>query len=237
MLDNRTAQSQRALSGDRLERVCIRILNELLNSENIFVLKGSKAALRDYFQNEEIAQQIVDFNKLPVKRPCDQTQLEDYPDTDLFVLHYHPPRWRVLGLISCKVSFHSRHTMVTFWGLAVRISSNIPYVCVTEDADVYGTPRRSELGASCTNPTAARRLLESFTDGIYIIKPYQSDSDPALESDLSEFKSTSRDKTPNTYKPLFDSPEIKGHTKYCESVRPFDDIADEIRMWQRKFAH
>lgn len=235
MLDNSAAQSQRSLTGERLEKVCIRILNTFLNTHDIVVLKGGRAALRQFFQSDAIAQQIVDFNKLPVKRPCDQKQLEDYPDTDLFVLYWRPPQWRVLGLISCKVSFHSRHTMVTFWGLAVRMSSNIPYVCVTEDADVYGTPKRSELGQSCQNPTAARRLLESFTDGIYIVKPYASDIDHLLENDLNEFSKTFQPAVSRAAGPIFDTPQIRGHTQYCESIRPFDDLVQEILSWRRKY--
>lgn len=235
MLDDSAAQSQRSLTGDKLEKVCLRILNSLLNPHDIAVLKGSRAALSQFFKSDAIAQQIVDFNKLPVKRPCDQKQLEDYPDTDLFVLYFRPPQWRVLGLISCKVSFHSRHTMVTFWGLAVRISSNIPYICVTEDANVYGTPKRSELGSSCQNSTAARRLLESFTDGIYIIKPYTSDTDLTLDNDLRHFSETFVPDVPRTNNPIFDSPQVSGHTRYCESVRPFDDLVQEILSWRRKY--
>jgi hypothetical protein len=227
------AQSQRALAGDKLEKVCIRVLNDILTGSGIVVLKGTRKALEDYFKSEPIAQQIVDFNRLPVKRPCDQKQLEDYPDTDLFVLLREPSYWRVLGLISCKVSFHARHTMVTFWGLAIRISSNIPYVCVTEDANIYrgGT---SELGVSCSEPTAARRLLESFTDGVYTIKQYQSHDSRDLIDDLKRFKEGGLGNRAKKRRIVFDDYSVPNHTKYCQSVRPFDDLIFDILRWKEE---
>ncbi len=233
IVTNGSAQSQRALVGDKLEKVCIRILNDTLSSKGVVVLKGTKRALEDYFNSEPIAQQIVDFNRLPVKRPCDQKQLEDYPDTDLFILVKEPSYWRVLGLISCKVSFHSRHTMVTFWGLAIRISSNIPYVCVTEDANIYrgGT---SELGDSCSQPTAARRLLESFTDGVYTIKQYKSHDSQELLHDLKEFEERDYLNKPKPRRITFDDKKVENHTEYCRSVRPFDDLIFDILRWKEE---
>lgn len=235
MLNNLTdasAQSQRSLAGDKLEKVCTRILNQTLNIRGIIVLKGTKKALEDYFGSESAAQQIVDFNRLPVKRPCDQRQLEDYPDTDLLVLTREDSNWRVLALISCKVSFHSRHTMVTFWGLAIRISSHIPYVCVTEDSDIYrGKP--SELGVSCSRPTAARRLLESFTDGIYIAKQYTSHDSRELTNDLATFsEQISTESKKRSI--VFDNPNFRNHTAYCQSVRPFDDLIFDILHWKER---
>jgi hypothetical protein len=229
------AQSQRAIAGDKLEKVSIRILNRILLPSDVVVLKGTKKALVDYFKSETIAQQIVDFNRLPVKRPCDQKQLEDYPDTDLFVLLKQSSLWRVLGLVSCKVSFHSRHTMVTFWGLAIRLSSNIPYVCVTEDANIYRNSP-SELGHSCQQPTAARRLLESFTDGVYLIKQYASPEAKELEEDLKAFRSRMETSTGDADQPVFDNPTHPQHTRYCESVRPFDSLVYEILKWKERYS-
>ena len=232
-LTDASAQSQRSLAGDKLEKVCTRVLNQTLSDQGIIVLKGTKKALETYFGSESIAQQIVDFNRLPVKRPCDQKQLEDYPDTDIFVLTKEDSYWRVLALISCKVSFHSRHTMVTFWGLAVRISSHVPYVCVTEDANTF-RGESSELGISCSQPTAARRLLESFTDGVYIIKQYNSYDSRELIDDLNLFSTQASVTKPKKRAIIFDKPSSQNHTKYCRSVRPFDDLILDILRWKEK---
>lgn len=243
LLDDSKAQSIRVKAGEKLERVTAYVLNYILNNENIYVLKGSKSGLKDTINDDDIINRIIDFNKLPVKRPCDQRQLEDYPDTDLFVLLKSGTKWKVLGIINNKVSFHSRHTMVTFWGLSVRIGSNIEYVCVTEDADQYSERKkgeiRTELGKNCKESSAARRLLESFTDGVYLIKKYKEVDDPILDKDIDRFMdyyNRLEDKTSYTRErtTFFDNPEYKYHTEYCESVKPFDDLIFEIIRWKKK---
>lgn len=240
LLDDSKAQSNRAKSGANLEVVTAHILNYILNKEDVFVLEGTKAGLLGTIHNDEIVNNIIDFNKLPIKRPCDQKQLEDYPDTDLFILLKVGTKWKVLGIINNKVSFHSRHTMVAFWGLAVRIGSNIRYVCVTQDADQYKqVSPRSELGKNCEESTSARRLLESFTDGVYLIKAYKGVNDPVLESDMQKFLeyfNRLQDKTSYTKEKttFFDNPEHEYHTEYCESVKPLDDLIFEIIRLKNK---
>lgn len=230
LLDDSKAQSLRSSEGQRLENVVSTILNHTLNKHNIFVVNGTTEGLKKLIKDSSIVKEIIDYNKLPVKRPCDQKQIEDYPDTDLFILVKYHNEWRVLGIINCKLSFHSRHTMVTFWGLAIRIGSNIKYVCVTEDKDQYHpTKPRSELGKSCKNSTAARRLLESFVDRIYIIKPYQLNSEELIK-DIKAFSLIFNNKKRTNI--IFDSPNYKYHTEYCMSVRPFDDLIFDLIRWQ-----
>ncbi|WP_337871683.1 BsaWI family type II restriction enzyme [Ignavibacterium sp.] len=229
MLDSE-AQGRRASEGRRLEDVVSMILNELLNSHNIFIVRGNSDGLRTIIHDQNLVNEIIDYNRLPVKRPCDQKQLMDYPDSDLFILVNSKNTWRLLGIINCKVSFHSRHTMVTFWGLAVRISSNIKYVLVTEDKDQYHPEHpRSELGRSCSDSTSTRRLLESFVDRIYIIKPYNL-NDQELQQSITSFKHTNFNQKENQY--YFDNPNHPHHTKYCLSVRPFDDLIFDLLRWK-----
>lgn len=234
MLDDSQAQSLRSSEGHRLENVVAYILNTLLNKHNIYIVEGTADALKKLINDKKVVKQIIDYNKLPVKRPCDQKQLEDYPDTDLFILIKTENQWRVLGIINCKLSFHSRHTMVTFWGLAIRIGSNIKYVCVTEDKDQYHPTRsRSELGKSCRESTAARRLLESFIDRIYIIKPYEEDGSK-LKNDIQKFAAFFSNKKEQKKIIHFDNPYHKHHTEYCISIRPFDDLIFDLIRWQEE---
>lgn len=231
-LDDSKAQSLRSSEGQRLENVVSFILNSILNKEDIFITQGTTEGLRTIVKDKSVIEQIIDYNKLPVKRPCDQKQLEDYPDTDLFILLKTKNSWRVIGIINCKVSFHSRHTMVTFWGLAIRIGSNIKYVCVTEDKDQYHSIRpRSELGKSCEESTAVRRLLESFVDRVYIIKPYQLKTSE-LENDIKNFEINLNNKKKKII--YFDNPNSVHHTKYCVSVRPFDDLIFDLLRWKEE---
>ena len=231
-LDDSKAQSLRTAEGQRLENVVAYILNVLLNKYDIYIVKGTEGGLKKLINENTIVKQIIDYNKLPVKRPCDQMQLQDYPDTDLFIIVKIKNYWRVIGIINCKVSFHSRHTMVTFWGLAIRIGSNIKYVCVTEDKDQYRTKNpRSELGKSCQQSTSTRRLLESFVDRTYIIKPYEENS-PELINDIKSFSSDSEN---NINKQVyFDNPNYKHHTEYCVSIRPFDNLIYDLLRWQEE---
>ena len=233
MTDNRIAQAARAQAGTNLESVVARILNPLLNDKNIFVIKGSLRELRRVLQDETLADQIIEYSTLPVKRPCDQKQIKDHPDTDLFVIYREYNKWRVLGIISCKVSFHARHTEVAFWGLAIRTSSNMKYVCVTEDADVYAG-KKSELGVSCAESKAARRILESYTARVYICKKYESTEDPQLAKDVEQFrkalpKITAAARMAN---PCFDNPQLPHHTQYCESVCPLDELYFDALRWR-----
>ncbi|MEI8313967.1 MAG: BsaWI family type II restriction enzyme [Verrucomicrobiota bacterium] len=232
MTDNRIAQAARTQAGNNLESVVARILNPLLNEHKIFVIKGSRKELSRVLQDAGLVDQIIEYSTLPVKRPCDQNQIKDYPDTDLYVIYKDDTKWRVLGIISCKVSFHARHTEVAFWGLAIRTSSNMKYVCVTEDADTC-SGKKSELGVSCTDSKAARRILESYTTRVYICKKYKSKEDPQLDKDVEQFrkllpKATSAERTTN---PCFDNPQSPNHTQYCASVRPLDELYFDALRW------
>jgi hypothetical protein len=131
-----------------------------------------------------------------------------------------------MAIISCKVSFHARHTEVCFWGSAVRASSYLKYVCVTEDRDIY-QGKRSELGTSCEAATAARRLLESFTDRVYTIKKYEAPDSKELNEDIERKESASGETA-------FDDPSRPRHTQYCHLVRPFDDLIQDLRYWRRE---
>lgn len=230
---NRIAQSLRAAGGTIFELVVAEILNSFLQSDGIVVTRAKEPALRALIQNRSNLQQVMDFTRIPIKRRCDQTQLQDYPDLDLFAL-IRPSQdndlWRLLAIINCKVSFHARDTEAAFWGLLIRLTSNIPFVVVTEDRDIY-KPKASELGKSCAHSTRARRLLESFSDGVYLVKQYVDVNDPTLRQDIK----TKRNQLQAGVKSIvFDDPNIPNHTEYCHSVRPIDDLIEHLRRWKQE---
>jgi hypothetical protein len=236
-LSDSMAQAKRALVGRKFEQIVMHILNRFLNDAGIVVTTGSRPALAPLIEDEKNINQIISYTRLPVKRRCTQSQLEDYPDSDLFALikpHYLRNPWRLLAIINCKVDFHSRETEAAFWGLSVRSSSYIKYVCVTEDGDTHsGNKPRSELGVSCEKSTKARRLLESYTDRVYIAKRYSGTGDSLLGRDIEEMlRRMDRDqrRTPNA--PVFDDPQIPRHTEYCHLVRPFDDLIQDLKRWK-----
>lgn len=231
MLDQ-LAQSLRAAGGTAFEYIVARILNSFLLSDDIVITRAREASLHSLIHDQSNLHQIMDFTRVPVKRRCDQSQLQDYPDLDLFAL-VRPSQfgqlWRLLAIINCKVSFHARHTEAAFWGLLTRLSSNIPFVVVTEDRDIY-KPKASELGRSCEESTEARRILESFSDRVYLVKRYKNTNDPRLDKDIATKRDNLRQGTSNSI--VFDDPNIPNHTKYCHSVRPIDDLIDDLRHWK-----
>lgn len=236
VLDDKSAQSKRAKTGKRLEDIAIYILNQFIGYKDIYAVKGNRKALVEFLEDAELVDRLIEFNKLPVKSSCKQKQINEYPDTDIIMLCKLGSIWKILGIVNCKVSFHSREVMVTFWGLTVRLGTNVKYVCLTQDADQY-SKKRSELGKSCEESTSARRLLESFTDRIYTIKNYQSTDDPQLKSDIESFKTFFEQL--NDFEILtmksttyFDNPNYEYHTTYCQKVRPFDDLIFDILRWK-----
>lgn len=230
MLD-RVAQALRTTRGREFEDIVEKILNSFLLSDDIVVVRARERSLRALIEDKSNLRQVIDFTRIPVKRRCDQRQLEDYPDTDLFALIRPKAKgglWRLLAIINCKVSFHARETESTFWGLVVRLGSHIPYVQVTEDANIYrGTS--SELGRSCKQSTKVRRLLEAFCDRTYIVKHYDNPDDPRVDRDIAaKVDNLSR----GASSPVFDDVTIPNHTQYCHSVRPLDDLFDDLRRWK-----
>ena len=219
---DKAAQGARSNSGRIFEETVQKALNAILNTEGIYVCKGRESALLTLIRDQFQVRAIMDYVRIPVKRPCDQKQLDDYPDADLFVLLKpltFDQRWRLLAIISCKTTFHSRHTESTFWAHLTRSMLGIPYVMVTEDGD-------NELGPSCDKSTKTRRILESFMTKIYLIKHY-SETDPMLDKDIERFR-----RNEDTSTIIFDDIvySIK-HTRYCGHVVPFDDLATDAYSW------
>jgi hypothetical protein len=107
------------------------------------------------------------------------------------------------------------------------------YVCVTEDADVYDG-KKSELGVSCSESKAARRILESYTTRVYLCKKYESTEDPQLIKDVENFRHGLRETRSATRleRPSFDDPTIKNHTQYCASVCSLDELCFDILRWR-----
>lgn len=228
---NRDAQSQRSVSGSEFEKVVAKLLNSFTTASGIVVVRARESDLSTLVDSKVNLKDIMDFTKIPVKRRCDQTQLQDYPDLDLFALVKPISKereWKLLAILSCKVSFHARHTESAFWGLLVRLTSRTPFVMITEDRDIY-SPKSSELGVSCQNSTSTRRLLESFTDRIYLVKRYGGVDDPRLGADI---KLKRKMLAENNDRIIFDDPTVKYHTKYCHSVRPIDDLFHDLLRWR-----
>lgn len=154
------------------------------------------------------------------------------PDTDVLVYYakknfdgdveerYH------LATISCKVSFHARHTESLFWAIAMK-NHGAKFVMASED-------KIDELG-TCKDGNKTRRLLESYMDGVYLLKRYQVKSNSIL-GDVSRFFKVFQRAEAQTYhrqgSHVFAS---QPKDRFCDRVRPFDDLLFDLMQWKFQY--
>ena len=86
MTTTRVAQSLKTLGGAAFERIVATILNGFLQNDNILVTRAKEDELKKFIRDGKNLFQIPAFTRIPVKRSCNQSQLENYPDLDLFAL-------------------------------------------------------------------------------------------------------------------------------------------------------
>ncbi|MBM2811827.1 MAG: hypothetical protein HW416_2586, partial [Chloroflexi bacterium] len=91
----------------------------------------------------------------------------------------------------------------------------------------------SELGPSCAESTKVRRMLESYTDRVYICKSYSGVGDPQLRQD-TERRLRHLDTHNLAGGPFFDDPLVAHHTAYCHLVRPVDDLISDLARWKQE---
>ena len=222
-------------TGRKLEENVRKILNEILNKKDIQAF--SVADITRWAKADAAHKRLFEYIKVPVKNSCTQEQIMTLPDTDILVVYRQQINgaitWHPLCIVSCKASFHARETETLFWA-ALMQSSKIKFVCVTEDADRYGTKHSSEL-KTCENANKPRRLLECFCDRTYIIKKYD-EAHNGLIKDITSFYHIFEMAEAQAYRgnnsKIFDDYERKPHAEYCKNVRPFDDLMFDIMNWK-----
>lgn len=74
------AQRMRALQGRAFEDTVAYVLNEFIVPDNLVVVRGKQKDLARVIGDANVATELASFTKLPVKRRCTQSQLEDYPE-------------------------------------------------------------------------------------------------------------------------------------------------------------
>ena len=228
------AQSQRATVGSNFKLIVQDILNSCLQNKGIAVIRAKEPALQSIISSKTNLSNIFNTDNVPINRTCNVVDFLSYYALDLIALirpSSDNEQWKILAFISCTVSFHSRDSETAFLGLLIRLSANVPFVVVTEDRDIY--KKGSELGITCNKSTKTRRLLESFSDGIYLIKQYQNKDDSRLLEDIQLKHDQLQKKTKAI---VFDDPNIPNHTQYCESVRPLDDLVEHLCRWKAEVA-
>jgi hypothetical protein len=140
----------------------------------------------------------------------------------LLALHRATGAWQVVAVIDTSVSLHSRQTEICFWAQLLR--DRFRFVFVTQDRETY-KQQRSELGRSCGEASSGRRMLETYTDGVYLVRPYE---DRDVEGDVRTFCALPKH---TEEAPVFDVPGVQGHTEYCSQVHPLDALPPQLMIW------
>ncbi len=232
-------QGKRAKVGKKLELNVKQILNSILNKEDITIAALNEIDNKKSIIEDDYKEKVLDFIRVRFPTDCAQGYRLDLPDTDLVVLYRKKNhdgftiQWYVLGIISCKTSFHSRETESTFWATVLK-HHPMRMVMVTEDKDRY--EKKTELG-TCEKPTAARRRLETFMDRVYVIKQYgNGNTQNKIMEDISLFYNIFSQMQSRGYRSqntkIFDDCDTKSHCGYCNKVKPFDDLISDIMMWK-----
>lgn len=222
------AQYQRWESGKSLENTTAKIIADVLGPhENIYA--STLGDLRRLGKTNKEYEEILAYAETPIRSPCNQNFNMELPDTDVLVYYIHrdfsgkPQRYIHLATISCKVSFHGRYTEPAFWG-AILKSNDRKYLVVAEDNE-------REL-STCEKNIKTRRVLEHFTDGVYLIKQYEERRNDIFADESKFFEiyqsnqGNPRSKRDNF---VFDQPRASA---YCPQVRPFDDLLFHLIQWK-----
>ncbi|MGI0080502.1 MAG: BsaWI family type II restriction enzyme [Nitrososphaerales archaeon] len=230
-ISDKEAQALRQSVGSQFEKNVAYIISDLLNNEGIYAI--SLKELQALAKKDKDFQQVLEFAKLPIRSPCDQRYEMVLPDTDVIVYSVQKDhagnvlkRFH-LATVSCKVSFHARQTESTFWALALR-DHGTKFVLATEDKD-------DEL-KTCEMGNKTRRLLESYMNGVYMIKQYGNKQDELMK-DIGRFYELFQRSKPSGYQrqdtKVFD--EGRPQDRYCRQVRAFDDLLFDLMEWKFKF--
>jgi BsaWI restriction endonuclease type 2 len=118
------AQSLRSASGKQFEKNVAETITNLLSKEGIYA--RNIRDLRKAIKREPGLSEVLEYAHLMIPSPCTQRYELILPDTDIIAYYLEKDRHDNtlkrfhLATISCKVSFHSRHTESAFWSYAFR---------------------------------------------------------------------------------------------------------------------
>jgi len=172
---NQARQSWVVASGNNFEDFIRNFINQSLNSEGIFAIKGNN--LKKYNN----ANDIVGFLTLQAKRRCTQTNTGVWPDSDIIVLTKEKNgKIKAFALLNCKTSDHSRNDAVLFWALALR-DNGIKYCLMTQDLD-----NKFAKGDNDRQISSLRKKAEAYLDRVYSTNPTTQECSQIRKLDFSD---------------------------------------------------
>ena len=173
-------QSWRSVKGNCLESIIEYIITEEVKALGLSVVNGN-----DLEGVQNLSQELGH-----VKRNV----LIDYgefgchlPDADIIV--YHPDTWKVLAIISSKVTLRERIAQTGYWKLklaADETTKHIKVYLVSPDED--GTLKQDDLA-----PKKGRAIVEVELDGAYLLTEAEVPNSKRIklfEHFIEDFKTT-----------------------------------------------
>lgn len=150
-------QSWKGFKGNALEGLVLYIMNDEIANMGLKIVKGKKF---ERTKPENLSTELkhvkknlsVDFGKFGFHTP----------DVDLVI--YDPKTYRVIAVLSSKVTLRERITQTAYWNLKMKnyeLTNHIKVYFITPDED--GTLR-------IANPAKkGRAIVETDTDGSYVL--------------------------------------------------------------------
>lgn len=218
-------QAARNRHGEEFHTSVHRILERLLGGYGVHVVRMPKSRTKEnpflsVVGNQEVADDLLDRIRLPLKRPCDQRKADTVPDSDIVAIRQiQPDCWRILAIVNCKTTLHDRHLMACFWGLVFKTNGDIKYYLVTCDPE-------HEFGKECGG-NEKRKRLETCTDGVFIVRDFSAADPSALDQALARVTKESRTnpEAPKSARHFDPEPPT---TEYCRMVRPFSELVPRL---------
>lgn len=173
-------QSWKGFKGNALEGLILYIINDEITSMGLKIVKGKKF---ERTKPENLSTELkhvkknlsIDFGKFGFHTP----------DVDLVI--YDPKTYKVIAVLSSKVTLRERITQTAYWNLKMKnyeLTNNIKVYFITPDED--GT-------LTIANPAKKGRVIvEVDTDGGYVLSEKeieQSDKVKTFDKFIDDLKS------------------------------------------------
>lgn len=156
-------QSWRAFKGKNFERLVLYVLEEELTSLGLRCVSGGKLG------NARLTKELSTVRRNVAIHYGNYDLL---PDVDIVV--YQPESFRVVGVISCKITLRERIAQTAYWKLKLAadpVTEHIKVYFVTpdEDGDLIHALRPGGTSRGAKN----RILVEHELDGTYVLRPVE----------------------------------------------------------------
>jgi type II restriction enzyme len=150
-------QSWRAFKGKNLEKLIMYIIKEEVENLGLKIVNGNK------LERTKTSNLSNELNKVKRNLLIDYGEFGSHlPDVDIII--YNPQNWKIIAVISSKVTLRERIAQTGYWKLKLSqddVTKHIKIFFITPDEDkTLNTKRPAKKG---------RAIVEVDTDGSYVM--------------------------------------------------------------------